>query len=186
MLSLATVLTLLPSLALASPLNLADRDLAKRYTAAKIQANRDGMCLHVYGRNGYFDGTPVVSVDCSVASTWDIKPGSGSIILHDHPESALDAGSNQSNNGRLKVIPFPSPRLVDTDGSFGRATRACISKLGILPPITALPLRAARSVSIKAICLFRRSTSAPRATPIKVSFHPGQRLNATHGSLEYH
>lgn len=87
-----------------TPVNLTTRDLEKRYTGVKIQANRDGQCLHVFARGGIYNGIPVTSVDCTVAVTWNISPGSGSVILAQHaPDFALDAGTNPTNGGKLKV-----------------------------------------------------------------------------------
>lgn len=93
-----SLLGLLPALALAGPIQ-------KRYSGVLIQANRDGMCLSVSGNQhaAYTDGSGVYSVDCSQATTWDLNPGSGSILAHNVPQFALDAGSNPGNNGALKI-----------------------------------------------------------------------------------
>lgn len=102
MYALLALLALIPAV-LATPIALDTRDLSKRYTGVKIQANRDGLCLHAYERTPVYDGTPVQSIDCGVATTWDINPGSGSVVFHNNPRFALDAGSSPSNGGRLKV-----------------------------------------------------------------------------------
>jgi hypothetical protein len=98
MLASLSLLGLLPALALAGPIQ-------KRYSGVLIQANRDGMCLSVSGNQhaAYTDGSGVFSVDCSQATTWDLNPGSGSILAHNVPQFALDAGSNPGNNGALKI-----------------------------------------------------------------------------------
>lgn len=87
------LLPLLASLVSASP-------ITKRYTGAKISAGRDGKCLSASGTP--YNGLAVLSVDCAGASTWDINPGSGSVILSG-TNFALDAGSNPGNNQGLKV-----------------------------------------------------------------------------------
>lgn len=101
------LLALLPVLALAAPAP----QLGKRYSGVKIQANRDGKCLSVSGNQHatFTDGSGVYSVDCAVATTWDINPGSGSVLAHNVPQFALDAGTNPGNNGALKVRPYYSP-----------------------------------------------------------------------------
>jgi hypothetical protein len=98
------LIALLPAFALAVP-NIKERDLSKRYSGVLIQANRDGRCLSVSGgpHAAFADGTSVVSLECSQATTWDISPGSGSVLAHNVPQFALDAGSTPGNNGALKV-----------------------------------------------------------------------------------
>lgn len=89
------LLALIPSLLSTNAL-----PLTKRYTGAKIQSGRDGQCLTVDDK--VEDGDRVISADCSGAKTWDINPGSGSIILSG-TSFAIDAGENPGNNGGLKI-----------------------------------------------------------------------------------
>lgn len=106
MLALAALVAILPALTLAKPVDLAQRNLSKRYTGVLIKANRDGLCISVNGgtqKAVYADGTAVVSIPCSQATTWDINPGSGSVLVSGHNGFALDAGTNPTNNGPLKV-----------------------------------------------------------------------------------
>lgn len=88
--------TLLPLLALVSA-----APFTKRYTGAKIQSGRDGKCLSP-NSNDNSNGVPVVTVNCDQAKTWDINPGSGSVILHG-TNFALDAGTGSDNNEGVKV-----------------------------------------------------------------------------------
>lgn len=93
---------LLPLLALVSA-----TPFTKRYSGAKIQSYRDGKCLSP-NSNDYSNGVQVVTVNCDQAKTWDINPGSGSVILHG-TNFALDAGTGADNNEIVKVRPLPSP-----------------------------------------------------------------------------
>ncbi|AFR92718.1 hypothetical protein C343_00602 [Cryptococcus neoformans C23] len=88
--------TLLPLLALVSA-----APFTKRYTGAKIQSGRDGKCLSP-NSNDNSNGVPVVTVNCDQAKTWDINPGSGSVILHG-TNFALDAGTGSDNNEGVKI-----------------------------------------------------------------------------------
>ena len=94
---LCSLVALLPLLALA-----AASPIEKRYNGVFIVSGRDGKCLTAQTRNGA--GEPVYTQDCNTAgtATWDINPGSGSVILHGS-NLALDAGSNPGNNGGLKL-----------------------------------------------------------------------------------
>jgi hypothetical protein len=117
MLALAALVAILPALTLAKPVDLAQRNLSKRYTGVLIKANRDGLCISVDGGNQkavYADGTAVVSIPCSQATTWDINPGSGSVLVSGHNGFALDAGTNPTNNGALKVSSSGIRRDTDT------------------------------------------------------------------------
>ncbi|KAK8847669.1 hypothetical protein IAR55_005528 [Kwoniella newhampshirensis] len=97
----------LSTLTLASPLPKTQA-LSKRYSGVKIQSYRNGLCLQPIGRGMgnsipiIENGTPVGTVDCSYARTWDINPGSGSVILSG-TNFALDAGTGWENNERVKV-----------------------------------------------------------------------------------
>jgi hypothetical protein len=118
MLALAALVAILPALTLAKPVDLAQRNLSKRYTGVLIKANRDGLCISVDGGNqkaNYADGTAVVSIPCSQATTWDINPGSGSVLVSGHNGFALDAGTNPSNNGALKVSEIGPDTITDAD-----------------------------------------------------------------------
>jgi len=88
------LLPLLAVLASASPI--------KRFSGVQILSGRDGKCLTVDTTQTPSNGLAVTSGNCVTASTWDISPGSGSIILHG-TGFALDAGSTPGNNGALKV-----------------------------------------------------------------------------------
>lgn len=88
--------TFLPLLALVSA-----TPLTKRYSGAKIQSSRDSKCLSP-NSNDYSNGVQVVTVSCDQAQTWDINPGSGSVILHG-TNFALDAGTGSDNNEGVKV-----------------------------------------------------------------------------------
>jgi hypothetical protein len=105
MFAFATLVALLPALALATPLDYAARSLNRRYTDVLIKSGRDGLCISVDGgmHAAITDGTAVVSVPCSQATTWNINPGSGSVLVARNPAYALDAGTNPGNNGALKV-----------------------------------------------------------------------------------
>jgi hypothetical protein len=100
MLTTTVLLTLLPFLALTSA-----SPLSKRYHGVVIQAGRDGLCISpdVSSASLVTDGTPVVAKACSEALSWDIAPGSGSVVLHGNNGFALDAGSAPGNNQGLKV-----------------------------------------------------------------------------------
>ncbi|KGB75524.1 hypothetical protein I307_00799 [Cryptococcus deuterogattii 99/473] len=87
---------LLPLLALVSA-----TPFTKRYSGAKIQSYRDGKCLSP-NSNDYSNGVQVVTVNCDQAKTWDINPGSGSVILHG-TNFALDAGTGADNNEIVKI-----------------------------------------------------------------------------------
>ncbi|WVW81161.1 hypothetical protein I302_103152 [Kwoniella bestiolae CBS 10118] len=67
-------LALLPLLALISASPI------KRYSGVKIQSYRDHK-----------------------SQTWDINPGSGSVVLHSDPKFALDAGTGRDNNEIVKL-----------------------------------------------------------------------------------
>ncbi|WVQ94379.1 hypothetical protein IAU59_001458 [Kwoniella sp. CBS 9459] len=95
------LLALLPLLLLpfteANPVNV------KRYSGVKIQSYRSRKCLSPAGNGpNYNDGTQVITVDCANAKTWDINPGSGSIILHGNGK-AIDAGTGRDNNEIVKL-----------------------------------------------------------------------------------
>ncbi|WWD06443.1 hypothetical protein V865_004533 [Kwoniella europaea PYCC6329] len=73
----------------------------KRFSGVKIQSYRNRRCLSPVGPTA--DGTQVTTVDCSRAKTWDINPGSGSVVLHEDPGFALDAGTGRDNNEIVKI-----------------------------------------------------------------------------------
>ena len=104
------LLALLPVLVAAGPIR-------KRDSNQLVYAGRDGKCISVQGgaaavaAGQVTDGTPVVSVDCSGASAWDINRGSGSLIVSG-TKYALDAGTTPGNNGALKVSPLLLPLRV--------------------------------------------------------------------------
>ena len=54
---------------------------------------------------GPFNGADLYNGDCSTATTWDINPGSGSVIVHgtSNPVYALDAGVSPHNNVQAKI-----------------------------------------------------------------------------------
>lgn len=109
------LLPLLATLASASPI--------KRYPGVQISAGRDGKCLSVASGATPSDGLAVLSASCSGASTWDINPGSGSVVLHG-TGFALDAGSNPGNNGALKVrcMQVVDETAADREVRFGPRT----------------------------------------------------------------
>lgn len=98
---LVALLPFLASAALASP-------IVKRANNQLIQSTTSGLCLSPTSgaagvANGAFgDDTNVVVLDCGDAATWDISPGSGSIILAG-TNYALDAGENPGATGGVKV-----------------------------------------------------------------------------------
>jgi hypothetical protein len=101
---LATLFALLPLLAAvsASPID-------KRATSVLIESGRDaGQCLSVAGGSSavrvgsVYDGIPVVTLDCGLASTWDISRGSGSVLVSG-TNFAFDIGLNPGNNGPVKI-----------------------------------------------------------------------------------
>ncbi len=113
----ASLFTLL-SLAAPAPVHL--NEVTKRAFSQLIYAGRDNLCLSIeggisrYGTNSngttsvdLYNGLPVVSLPCNQASTWDINPGSGSVLVAAStptvPRFALDAGSYPGNGGALKV-----------------------------------------------------------------------------------
>ncbi|WWC68223.1 uncharacterized protein I206_102146 [Kwoniella pini CBS 10737] len=74
----------------------------KRYSGVKIQAYRNGLCLSPIGRT-LSNGVPVGAVDCAIARTWNINPGSGSVTLSGYPQWALDAGTGSQNGEGVKI-----------------------------------------------------------------------------------
>lgn len=105
---LAALFAILPLLALTSA-----SPIAKRQSNVLIQSGRNGQCLSVQGgRQAVSAGqlgndTPVITVDCSSASFWDISRGSGSVLVTG-TNYALDLGLNPGNNGNVKVSRLPS------------------------------------------------------------------------------
>ncbi|KAK6905226.1 hypothetical protein I203_106046 [Kwoniella mangroviensis CBS 8507] len=90
---LASLLSLL-ALSSASPIH-------KRYSSVKIQSNRNGQCLSPQG-DALANGVRVGTLPCDQAKTWDIDPGSGSVILSG-TNLALDAGTGNDNNEIVKL-----------------------------------------------------------------------------------
>lgn len=95
------LLAILP--ALASPVQ-------KRYDGVKIRAGRsNNLCLSTTPKDGPADGTQLFLRGCNNGdvSTWNISPGSGSVILANAgvpgKTFALDAGVPQVNNARAKI-----------------------------------------------------------------------------------
>nr|XP_031860805.1 uncharacterized protein CI109_003849 [Kwoniella shandongensis]KAA5527877.1 hypothetical protein CI109_003849 [Kwoniella shandongensis] len=79
----------------------APTSLSKRYTSVKLKSFRTGQCLSPIGRV-LADGVPVGTIDCSQARSWDISPGSGSVLISG-TNYALDAGDGRTNNEKLKI-----------------------------------------------------------------------------------
>ncbi|WWC90287.1 uncharacterized protein L201_005220 [Kwoniella dendrophila CBS 6074] len=95
--SILSLLIFTSTIVEASPIN-------KRYSGVKIQSYRSRKCLSPIGPSITFgDGTLVATVDCNQAKTWDINPGSGSVLLHDNNRFALDAGDGRTNNEIVKL-----------------------------------------------------------------------------------
>lgn len=105
---LAQLFALLPLLALTSA-----SPVVKRESSRLIESGRNnGQCLSIVGGRAAVaagqvtDGTPVVTLDCGVASYWDISRGSGSVIVSG-TNYAFDIGLSPTNNGPVKVsLPF--------------------------------------------------------------------------------
>jgi hypothetical protein len=97
---LFSLTALLPLLAWAG--TAAAKPVEKRYTGVYIVSGRNGQCLTSTPANG--NGAPVTTQDCNNPSTitWDINPGSGSVLVSGSG-LALDAGSSPSNNGGVKL-----------------------------------------------------------------------------------
>lgn len=91
----AALLTILPALALAGPIN-------KRYTGVGIQSGRNGNCLTLPAGTAPSNGVFLTTGSCATATKWDINPGSGSVVITG-TNFALDAGTNPSNNVAAKV-----------------------------------------------------------------------------------
>ncbi|WVR04858.1 hypothetical protein IAU60_001870 [Kwoniella sp. DSM 27419] len=83
---------------LASPVNI---NLFKRYSGVKIQSYRDSTCLTPSSPRLY-NGVQVTTVPCQAAASWDISPGSGSVVLHG-TNFSLDAGTGTQNNEIVKI-----------------------------------------------------------------------------------
>jgi hypothetical protein len=135
--------------------DLAQRNLSKRYTGVLIKANRDGLCISVDGGNQkavYADGTAVVSIPCSAATTWDINPGSGSVLVSGHNGFALDAGTNPTNNGPLKVSEIRIRRGTNAgcarERGRARGTNMDVDTVAESPSATAPQTSRRRSYSI--------------------------------------
>jgi hypothetical protein len=98
---LFALLPFLATAALASP-------IVKRANNQLIQSTTSGLCLSPtsdaagVASGALGDETNVVVLDCNDAATWDISPGSGSIILSG-TNYALDAGENPGAIGGVKV-----------------------------------------------------------------------------------
>jgi hypothetical protein len=101
---LFALLPFLAAAAVASP-------IVKRANNQLIQSTTSCLCLSpTSGAAGVASGalgdeTNVVVLDCNDAATWDISPGSGSIILTG-TNYALDAGENPGAIGGLKVSRY--------------------------------------------------------------------------------
>ncbi|WWC68222.1 uncharacterized protein I206_102145 [Kwoniella pini CBS 10737] len=80
------------SLVSASPIH-------KRYSAAKIQSGADNLCLAPF--SAWQNGTLVGTTGCDNAATWDINPGSGSIILHGTTWALQAQGGGNTNNAAV-------------------------------------------------------------------------------------
>lgn len=98
------LLALFPFLALiayASPIvKRADNQLIQSTTSKRCLSPASGAAGVVNGQIGI--ETNIVSIDCDDAATWDISPGSGSVILSG-TDYALDAGADPEATGGLKV-----------------------------------------------------------------------------------
>ncbi|WVQ72192.1 hypothetical protein IAR50_001738 [Cryptococcus sp. DSM 104548] len=90
------LIALFPLLALTSA-----SPIAKRYSGVYIKSGVNGHCLTpLYTQ--FQEGTPITTAACESAKTWDINPGSGSIVLHG-TEFAMDAGTGTDNNEIVKL-----------------------------------------------------------------------------------
>ncbi|WWC59780.1 uncharacterized protein I303_102342 [Kwoniella dejecticola CBS 10117] len=99
---LSIIYTLLLSLALVTSSPTPElHQYDKRYNGVKIQAFRNSLCLSPIG-NTLANGVVVGAVECYAARTWNINPGSGSIILAG-TNFALDAGTGTQNGEGVKI-----------------------------------------------------------------------------------
>ncbi|ODN73686.1 hypothetical protein L202_07232 [Cryptococcus amylolentus CBS 6039] len=90
------IFALLPLLALASA-----SPIQKRYSGVKIKSGLGDHCLTpLFGQ--FQEGTPITTAGCADAKTWDINPGSGSVLLHG-TEFAMDAGTGTDNHEIVKL-----------------------------------------------------------------------------------
>lgn len=98
---LVGLLPLLATAVFASP-------IAKRADNQLIQSSVSGRCLSpASGAQGVASGaigieTNVVTIDCSTAADWNIRPGSGSVILSG-TDYALEAAGATGEKGGLVV-----------------------------------------------------------------------------------
>ncbi|WWC86611.1 uncharacterized protein L201_001488 [Kwoniella dendrophila CBS 6074] len=103
MLSSLLLLATISPLMFATPTpDINTHHLDKRYNGVKIQAFRNGLCLSPIGR-ALSNGVVVGAVECNQARTWNINPGSGSVILTENPNFALDAGTGSQNGEGVKI-----------------------------------------------------------------------------------
>ena len=101
------------------------------HTGVKIVSNKSGKCLSIDYRSRYPNNGDLISlVDCRSTKLWDIYQD-GSVVMHDFNNMpgvasgyAIDAGTNPSNGGRLKVSLFgllhslvPEPDCIGSDCS---------------------------------------------------------------------
>ncbi|OCF33768.1 hypothetical protein I316_04480 [Kwoniella heveanensis BCC8398] len=75
--------------------------IEKRYTGVKIQSGRDSLCLQPFG--AWTNGTTVGTIDCAQAASWNINPGSGSVILTGTTWALQAAGGGNTNNAGLQL-----------------------------------------------------------------------------------
>ncbi|WRT64499.1 uncharacterized protein IL334_001431 [Kwoniella shivajii] len=99
-------LSTLTALAITTLSFVTSSPIQKRYSAAKIQSVQDGLCLAPF--TTWTNGTVVGTTGCDQAATWDINPGSGSIILHG-TTWALQAQGGGSTNNAAVVLWKSSP-----------------------------------------------------------------------------
>ena len=81
---------------------LAAPHLQKRFDNAYILSYRTNLCLTLPPGIPPSNGAELITGACSSASTWEISPGSGSVILKG-TNYALDAGTDPHNNVPAKI-----------------------------------------------------------------------------------
>jgi len=96
--ALLPLLALFPSSSLGKP-------ISKRLSSVLIYSGRDNLCLTPAAANSqdFANGTPVISVPCVEAMTWNLGVGEATSVVAAGTEYVLDAGSNPANGGALKL-----------------------------------------------------------------------------------
>ncbi|OCF54000.1 hypothetical protein L486_08507 [Kwoniella mangroviensis CBS 10435] len=87
------------ALAVSSISLVAASPIQKKYSAAKIQSIRDSLCLAPF--SAWQNGTVVGTTGCDNGATWEINPGSGSIILHGTNWALQAQGGGSTNNAAV-------------------------------------------------------------------------------------